>query len=606
MTIRIPALLLFAAIAFAQDPIHYTVSFPEAQAHYLEVSATIPAGKPQVELFMAVWTPGSYLVREYARHVEGFAATANGKPLKWEKTRKNRWRIETGGAPRIGVKYRVYANEMTVQGNFVDASFAMLNGAPNFVSIVGEAKRPYEVKLVLPAAWRKSISGMKRKSGEPHTYLAADFDELLDCPIYAGNAPVHEFEVMGKKHYLVNEGEGPMWDGPASAAAVKKIVETYARMFGSLPYDFYVFFNIIQESGGGLEHKNSTWLGASRWAWANTQEPGDAAPGTPRRPSRSGWLGLVSHEYFHLWNVKRFRPVELGPFDYENENYTRSLWISEGFTTYYGDLTVCRSGLIKPEQLLRSLSNQIRTVQQSPARLVQPLEASSFDSWIKQYRPDENSVNTNLSYYPRGAVVGFLLDAKIRKLTEGRKSLDTVMTEGMKRFAGDRGFTPQEFRELASELAGAELGEFFLQALERPEELDYTEALDYFGLRWKPAPKREGEKPPVYTGITTRNDNGRLLVAAVRRDSPAWRAGVNVNDEILAIDDYRVRPEQWSNRLDYYKDAATMRLLLSRRDRLVPIDLPVALEAPQTWQLEPRPDVTAEQKARFAAWSSGR
>ncbi len=200
-------------------------------------------------------------------------------------------------------------------------------------------------------------------------------------------------------------------------------------------------------------------------------------------------------------------------------------------------------------------------------------------------------------------MVGFLLDAKIRKLTEGKKSLDSVMTEGMKRYAGERGFTPQQFRQLASEMAGADLGDFFTQALERAEELDYREALEYFGLRWKAAPKPETGKPPVFTGITTKTENGRLLVASVRRDSPAWRAGVNANDEILAIGDYRVRPEQWSARLDFYKDAASMQLLLSRRDRLMTLELPVALEVPQSWQLEVRPDATAEQKARFAAWT---
>lgn len=598
-------LLLFAIVSVAQELVRYTVRFPEPHTHYLEVEASIPAGSPQVDLFMAVWTPGSYLVREYARNVEAFSATAGGKSLRWEKTTKNRWSVESGGAARINVRYKVYANEMTVQGNFVDAGFAMLNGAPNFVTLAGSQQRPYEVTLVLPPAWQKSISGMKRKTSEPHTYLAADFDELLDCPIYAGNAPIHEFEVMGKKHYLVNEGEGPMWDGPASAQAVKKIVEGYAKMFGSLPYDFYVFFNIIQETGGGLEHKNSTWLGASRWAWNNTQPPPDNPTGTsagPRRPNRPSWLSLVSHEYFHLWNVKRFRPVELGPFDYERENFTKSLWISEGITSYYDDLMICRVGLSKRDQYLRAVSREIRSVQTSPARLVQPLELSSFDAWIKGYRPDENSINTNLSYYPRGAVVGLLLDAKIRKLTEGRRSLDQVMTEGMKRYSGARGFTPAEFRQLASEIAGADLSSFFEKALERTEELDYSEMLDYFGLRWKEPQKKPEDPTPIETGLTTRNDSGRLIVATVRRDSAAWRAGVNTGDEILAVEGYRVRAEQWPGRLDTFKESKQVKLLVARRERLLELDLPIVLQTPPTWQLEPHPDATAAQKERLKNW----
>jgi predicted metalloprotease with PDZ domain len=603
------ALGLFVLAATAQEPIRYTVRFPAPQTHHLEVEASLPARGPETELFLAVWTPGSYLVREYARFVEDFSASASGKPLKWEKSRKNRWKVASGGAARIDVKYKVYANELSVQGNFVDADFAMLNGAPNFVTLVGGENRPYEVKVVLPAAWKKTLSGLKTRAGEPGAYVAADFDELLDCPIYAGNAPVHEFEVMGKRHFLVNEGEGPMWDGPASAQAVKKIVERYANMFGSLPYDHYVFFNILRESGGGLEHKNSTWLGASKWAWANTETPPDTPPAgqtgvvpTQRRPSRAGWLGLVSHEYFHLWNVKRFRPAELGPFDYENENYTRSLWISEGFTTYFGGLTVARTGLVKRDEYLRTMSRDIRTVQDSPARLVQSLEDASFDAWIRLYRPSENLVNTNLSYYPRGAVVAFLLDAKIRKMTENRKSLNDVMVEGMKRFSGTRGFTPADFRKLASDVSGGDLTGWLEQVLERPGEYDYTEALEWYGLRFRTAAPREGRKPPVYTGISTRTETGRLLVAAVRRDSPAWHAGINVGDEILALNEYRVRPEQWPGRLDFYNEAQSVRVLVSRRDELRTIELPIALELPQTWTLEVRPDATEAQKANLKAW----
>ncbi len=349
VTLLLP-LLQFSLGLIAQEPIRYTASFPAPQTHYLEISATVPAGKPQVELFMAVWTPGSYLVREYARNVEGFRAfSPTGAELLWRKTRKNRWQVDAGGASHIEVKYKVYARELSVQGNWVDASFAMLNGAPNFMTLVGEEKRPYEVRLVLPPSWAKSISGMK-EGPAPHSFVAADFDELLDCPIYAGNAPIHEFVAAGRKHFLVNEGEGPMWDGPASAAALARIVEEYARMFNGLPYEKYVFFNIIAESGGGLEHKNSTWIGASRWAWSNAQEPSpDAAPGQ-RRASRLSWLGLASHEYFHLWNVKRLRPVELGPFDYENEVYSRSLWIAEGFTSYYGPLTLGRAQACEPDR----------------------------------------------------------------------------------------------------------------------------------------------------------------------------------------------------------------------------------------------------------------
>jgi len=598
---------LFVSFAAAQEPVRYTVRFPQPNTHYLEVTASVPAGKPSVELFMAVWTPGSYMVREYARNVENFRAVdAQGRELVWEKTRKNRWKVQSAGAARIDVSYKVYAHEMSVQGNWVDAGFAMLNGAPNFVTLVGAEKRPYEVKIVLPQSWQKSISGMKNGAA-PHTYLAADFDELLDCPIYAGNAPIHEFEVDGKKHYLVNEGEGPMWDGPASARDVAKIVAEYSRQWGGLPYEKYVFFNMITESGGGLEHKNSTWMGASRWAYGNTQEAPETPPAAgergTRRPSRTGWLGLVSHEYFHLWNVKRLRPVELGPFDYENEVYTRSLWLAEGVTSYYGPLALRRSGLTTRVQFLRAMSQAIGQLQNTPGRLVSPVESSSYNAWIGLYRPSENSPNTTISYYTKGEVIGLLLDTKIRKSTNNARSLDDALKIAYDRYAGTRGYTPEQFRAVCNEVAGTDLSAFFKNALETTEELDYTEMLEWYGLRFREAPRGGAAASRVLTGVTTSATTpGRIVVSGLRRGTPAYEAGFNVDDEILAVNGIRVRAEQWPARLDNYKPGQTVDVLIARREQLMTLKLPITADKPAAWNMEVRPDATEDQKARLKAW----
>jgi len=606
-------LICFSTLSlFAQEAVRYTVRFPKPHTHYLEVTASVPAGKPSVELYMAVWTPGSYLVREYARNVEGFQATdAQGRELKWSKSRKNRWLVAANGAPRIEVKYQVYAHEMSVQGNWVDSGFAMLNGAPNFMTLVGADKRPYEVKLELPAAWKRSISGMK-EGPAAHTYVAADFDELLDCPIYAGNGPIHEFEVDGKKHYLVNEGEGPMWDGPASARDVAKIVAEYSRQWGGLPYDKYVFFNMIVESGGGLEHKNSTWMGASRWAYGNTQEPpeigaaGAAAGGGGRRASRSSWLGLVSHEYYHLWNVKRLRPVELGPFDYENEVYTKSLWLAEGVTSYYGPLALRRAKLTTSPQLLRAMSQAIQQLQSTPGRLVTPAESASYNAWIQQYRPNENSPNTAISYYTKGQVIGFLMDAKIRKATNGAKSLDDALKVAYERYGGVKGYTPEQFRAVVNEVAGADFSAWFKNALETTEELDYTEALEYYGLRFRPDSTRGGVAagaPRLLTGMATAPAaRGRIVISGLRRGTAAYDAGFNVDDEVIAVNGYRVRAEQWPSRLDNYKPGTVVDVLVARRDKLMTLQLPIVAEKAQSWQMEVKPDASDEQKARLKAW----
>lgn len=595
---HIALFVFFALAAPAQQPIHYTLRFPTPHTHYLEVEAAVPAAGPQLELFMAVWTPGSYLVREYARHVEAFEArNPAGAPLRWTKSRKNRWLIQTAGAPRVTVRYKVYAREINVQGNWVDAGFAMLNGAPNFVTIVNGEKRPYEVALELPPNWSRSISGMKRKPGAAHTFVAADFDELLDCPIYAGNAPIHEFEAAGRRHYLVNEGEGSMWDGPASARDVKKIVEEFARMFGGLPYDFYVFFNMIAEAGGGLEHKNSTWMNTSRWAYANDADPPPPGDSGPRAPSRHRWLGLVSHEYFHTWNVKRLRPAALGPFDYENENYTTDLWMAEGFTSYYGPLALKRAGLASQSRFLNDISSAIHTLQTTPGRLVQSMEDSSFNTWIKAYRPNENSVNTAISYYTKGEVIGFLLDAKIRKLTRNARSLDDAIRLAYLRYGGERGFTPHEWRDVCSEVAGADLAPWFDQVIHTTAELDYSEALEWYGLRFRPPSGRSA----VETGLTVRADAGRIAITGVRRGTPGWQAGFNVDDELIAVNGIRLRSADWPSRIDRYKDGETLSVLIARRDELKTIGLPVQRFALPSWILEVRPDATKQQQANLQA-----
>jgi predicted metalloprotease with PDZ domain len=340
---------------------------------------------------------------------------------------------------------------------------------------------------------------------------------------------------------------------------------------------------------------------ASRWA-------------TRTRRTYITWLDTASHEYFHAWNVKRLRPAELGPFDYENENPTRSLWIAEGFTDYYGALNVHRAGLTSRAEYLGtgtdttgSLSALINTLQNTPGRLVQSVEQSSFDAWIKYYRPDENSNNVAVSYYTKGAIVAWLLDAKIRRATNDAKSLDDLMRVAFQRFSGDRGFTPEQFKSAATEVAGVPLSAFFHDAVETPGELDYQEALDWYGLRFRQteAPKentaKEATPKKAWIGMDTRIDNGRLIVSRVPRSTPAFEAGLNVDDEILAFGDYRVRADQLAARLDNYRPGDRVTVLVARRDRLIRLDLTFG-EEPAKWQLEVKTDASSAQKHHIEAW----
>ncbi|MEW4570195.1 PDZ domain-containing protein [Tautonia sp. JC769] len=591
-------------------PVRYALRFPEAGTHYVEVEAEVPTdGRPALELFMATWTPGSYLIREFSRHVEAVSARdPEGTPLPVRKVRKNRWRVESSGHDRVIVSYRVYGREMGVQTNWIDASFALINGAPTFLTPADSPPRPHEVSLELHPDWSRSITGLPdAPGGTPHRYVAENYDILVDSPIYAGNPDVYEFEVDGIPHLLVNEGEAGIWDGPRSARDVETIVRTQRDFWGSLPYDRYVFFNLLTGSGGGLEHRNSTVLMSSRWA-------------TRSRASYLNWLYLVSHEYFHTWNVKRLRPVELGPFDYENEVHTRSLWVAEGITSYYDRLFVRRAGLCSVKELLAGdppragsgddrPKNDIQRLHENPGRLVHRLEESSFDAWIKLYRRDENSANTSISYYTKGAVVAFLLDAEIRRATDDARSLDDVMRLTFERYAGDVGFSSEQFLAVVAEVAGVDLAPWFERALRSTEELDYGPALDWLGLRFAPI---EGPKAPEdgstadpekgWIGLDTKIDGGRLVVSAVKRETPGFDAGFNVGDEILAIGELRVPPDGFKKRVGQYPPGETVSVLIARREQLMRLDAILAAEPPDRFRIEADPDATDEQVARRSRW----
>ena len=596
--VRIAAALALGALAapalHAQqpDPIRYTVRIAAPATHYLEVEAIYPAaGKPTLDLMMAVWTPGSYLVREFARHVEQVRARApSGQPLALEKTRKNRWHVRTGGAKSVVVTYRVYANERMPRTDWVSDSFALINGPPTYITLLERAPRPHEVTLELPAAWHQSLTALEPAADHrPHHYRAPDFDTLVDSPIVAGNPTVHRFTVDGVPHALVNVGETRSWDGARSARDVGRIVQAARELWGALPYKRYLFFNILAAEGygDGIEHKNSTVFLADRWS-------------TRTESAYYDWLTLVAHEFFHAWNVKRLRPVELGPFDYENEVYTRSLWVAEGLSDYYAWMLVRRAGLASREATLADISRAIASLQTTPGRLVQPLADASFDAWIKAYRPNENSRNATVSYYTKGSLVGLLLDARVRKLTDGARSLDDVMRLAYRRYSGERGYTPAEFRATAGEVAGTDLGAFFRQAVDTAGELDYTETLDWYGLRFTAGAPDSMAK--AWLGADTQVKDGRLLVSVVRRDGPASGSGLTADDELVALDSSRLEGRDLDAALERYRPGDTVSVLVSRLGELRRYTVTLGRAPDERWSLSVRADATAEQRRHLDAW----
>lgn len=585
-------------------PIEYTVSFPAAKRHLVDVAATIPAdGDEDVELMMATWTPGSYLIREYARHVQDLVAmNPDGTPLSTVKIAKNRWLVKNPAASQIRLNYRLYAREMSVRTNWVEEDFALLNGAATFITLADGQGRRHEVRMSPPRAWRTTLSGLKNRKDSKLHFKAPDFDALVDGPFLMGNPEVSEFEVDGKAHVLAHLGGDDVWDTVRSKADVERLVRHEADFWGELPYERYVFLNLLTETYGGLEHKNSTVLMFSRW-------------GSRDRAQYLNWLGLVAHEFFHTWNVKRLRPMALGPFDYEHEVHTPSMWVAEGVTSYYDDLFVHRAGLSTENEYLEALGKTIHSVMTGPGRLVQSLAQSSYDAWTKLYRRDENFINSGVNYYSKGALVAWLLDTEIRKTTLLKRSLDDVLREAYARYSGPCGYTEAQFRAVISEVAGRDMGPWLRQHIDEAVELDFASTLSFYGLRFKghqakaaSGPQHEDpwfDRPVPYTGIQTQESGGRLTVTTVVAGAAGAESGINVGDEIIALAGYRVSPGGFETRLKSFESGSSIEVLVSRRGKLLTKTLTLEASPDHQWLIEVDPDGNEHQIARRKAWLAG-
>lgn len=515
-------LLSVGMTARSQVKVGFEVSFKEPQAHYVEMEMNISGlVKDYVDVKMPVWAPGSYLVREFAKSVEDFSATAGGKSVKVEKVKKNAWRVYSAKSNAIKIKYRVYGFEVSVRTPFIDEQHAFLSSTGIFMYPDGLLKLPSTVKVIPFKGWNKVSTGLEPVAGQPFTYTASDFDVLFDSPIEVGNQEVFDFMASGVKHEVAMFGGGN-YDKERLKVDMAKVVEQATAIYGENPNKHYTFIvHNFERGGGGLEHLNSTVLGASRNAY-NTPE------------GYLGFLNLVAHEYFHLWNVKRMRPIALGPFDYDNENYTTNLWVAEGFTSYYENKLVLRAGFVDQKAFVDGLVTAVANVSNTPGAKVQSAAESSYDAWIKGYRPNENSNNTGVSYYSKGEVVGLLMDLEIAQATKGTKSLDDVMKAMyLQGKTLKRGYTDAEFKAMVEKISGKSFTDFWAKYVNGTHPVEYDKYFGYAGISIKN--QNEGNNIP-YIGVASKKTEGRIFISAVSRNSAAWVDGLNVNDEVISVD----------------------------------------------------------------------
>jgi predicted metalloprotease with PDZ domain len=569
-----------------QPELRYRVGMEGYRAHLFTVELVIAGWTAEhLVLQMPVWTPGSYLVREYSRHLQDFEAhDGEGRPLPWTKTAKHTWQVEA--APTVHVRYRIYAHELTVRTSHLDTSHAYFNGACLFLFPEGAEALASTVTVVPPRPeWRVSTA-LQPVAGEAFTYRAEHFDALVDSPFEVGTHRIIPFTVLGKSHTLAVWGKSNL-DYNRYLSDLEGIILAEAKLFGGLPYEHYLFIVHFADGYGGLEHRDSTTL---------------LYPRFELKPDEKylKFVCLTAHEFFHLWNVKRIRPSTLDRFDYGSENYTRALWFVEGVTSYYDEIFPLRAGIYGAAQYLKLLGEHITRLQMTPGRLVQSLSEASFDTWIKQYRPGENSPNSQVSYYLKGQLVACLLDLHIRLESGGARSLDDVLRRLWEEYGShDLAYPEDALETIAAQAAGCPLGAFFDRTLRSTEELEYERYLAAFGLRL--VSQHEADAPP-YLGVRTQDREGATVIQTVEALSPAQQAGISPGDELIAVGGWKVTHGSLKERLGVFAPGDLVECTLFRRDELVQVMVPLEAPRPSRYRVEIDAEAPAEARARLRTW----
>lgn len=543
-------------LSFAQS-IKYALKMPKPQNHYFEVEMELRDFKSsEVTVKMPVWAPGSYLVREFSRHVNTVKAfDENNKALKVTKTAKNEWKIAKGKSKLVKVNYEVYAFELSVRTSFLDLSHGFVSGSSVFFYVEGFQQLsgtldvyPYSSFKTITTPLTKSAESVQG-DGTNERFTFANYDELVDSPIEIGNHELFYFQSGGTHHQVALYGLAN-YDMEQLKVDMERITAAATDVFGQNPCKEYTFIihNVINGQGG-LEHANACVLSVNRWTYAPAEY--------------NNFLSLVAHEYFHLWNVKRIRPIELGPFNYDEENYTTLLWVMEGFTSYYDELLMVRAGYYSKEDYLRKLQGTINYVEGSTGARVQSVAHASFDAWIKAYRPNENSGNTTMTYYSRGAMLASLLDAMIIDKFEAQKCLDHFM-----RYLYDeyyvkkkRGFTEVEFQQALETFMGQDMDAFFNDYVYGTKIPDFKSVFSKVAVN-----VIYTGKPAASFGASVAQEGGKTIVKSIRAGSTAEEAGISVGDELIACNGIRVDQGTFDNFISSLVSGEYIELIVAREE----------------------------------------
>ena len=595
--------------------IRYALRPADPGAHLFHVTITLEQPDPQGQRFaLPTWNPGSYMIREFARHIVRLSALAGGRKLRVQKIDKHTWQCARTDEAELTLAYEVYAFDLSVRASYLDSELGLVNGVALFLAPLGREREPCHLDIFPPAKERTAnwrlLTGLTpergTRAGECGAYRARDYDELIDCPVLLGRFELGRFDACGVPHEIAIGGRVARLDLARVQADMAHLCETHIRLFEPRkprpPFERYAFLTLAVDEGyGGLEHRNSCALLCRRddLPQIGMKEPTEAY----RR-----FLGLVSHEYFHAWNVKRIRPSAFVPYDLSRENYTRLLWAFEGFTAYYDDLMLARAGLLTQGQYLETLARTITTVMQRTSRLKQSLAESSFDAWIKYYRQDENAPNSVVSYYQKGSLVALALDLAIRNETDGRRSLDDLMRLLWRQFraAGAQyaGISEDGIQQAVAQATGLDLVRSLRAWTEGTSDPDLENLLQPFGVRLQ---RKLALDPPHFALLGVQlQSGGDGRIAQVFDGTPAQQAGLSAGDQLVAIDDLRASPARIDALLARYAPGDTVHVLAFRREELKRFELRLARQPPPRFVLEVDPSANAAARRRRNSWCGAR
>ena len=577
--------VLAGAPARAAEPIAFTVTMPQPADHTFHVAMRTGGLDGEIADFkMPAWTPGFYRMLDYAQYVSHFRARDGaGRELGWEKTTRNTWRVATGGARTVTLDYDVLGAIKFGTQNYLDAARAYISPAGLYLYPAGQLRRAVTVAIEAPPDWHRMAGGLDPVPGSPNTFSAPDFDVLYDCPMLLGNQETLEFAVRGVPHYVAIENVPESVDRPKMLADFERIVEAATALMGAIPYRHYTFL-LMGKGIGGIEHLNSASISFDGASVATVK-------------GRRRWLSYVSHEYFHNFNVKRIRPLALGPFDYDAPNLTDMLWVSEGLTVYYEDIVLVRAGLDTRDQYLDEMSSALARFENGSGHRYQSATESSLTTWDTPFGGGNRAM---ISYYNNGAMLGAMLDLKIRHESGNRASLDGAMRALYEKYAieKNRGFTDAEFRAECESAAGADLGEVFDYAATTLEP-DYAKYFAYAGLALRTTVE---DAPGAWLGVNMQTADGRLVVASFSAGSPAAQAGVAAGDRIVEVDGAAATAKALADRLAAAKPGDKLKLHLARGDASPDVEVVLGKNHKRTFKLEPVANPGALEAAILKDW----